>query len=270
MQIKQAGSDFVALSPIKFAVYTCITQGYDSLKVPLFLDNRLEYICFTDTPEIVVPPWKFFPIDLKGVSPKDQNRYIKMHPHEFLPDYDVTVYVDGNLEIVGDLTTLFYAALNLAEDIFMFRHPWRNCIYQEAAACAHYSFAWIWSIASQMRKYSKAGYPSEHGLFEASVILRKDTARMRHLMNSWWDEYSSGVKRDQLSLTYVAWQLGIPLGSLGECDPRFGQRYFRFIARPRKRKLKLTIRKYINRFIVSLVPYEKLFGIAVPVHWNQS
>jgi hypothetical protein len=263
------GSGTEASAPCKIAVYTCITQGYDTMKIPLSVDNRLAYFCFTDSPESVLPPWEFRPIGLKDLSPKDQNRYIKMHPHEFLPDYDVTVYVDGNIQIIGDLSALVDSLQHEPEDIFMFKHPWRNCIYPEAASCAHLSFDWIWKIASQMRRYSKSGYPVENGLFEASVIIRKDSNRLHRLMNAWWSEYSSGVKRDQLSLTYVAWLLGIPLGSLGDNDPRINHRYFRFNERPRKRKLKLIIRKHINRTIASLIPYGKLFGITMPANRNQ-
>jgi len=268
MTTKRPGSATVDMAPLKIAVYTCITQGYDSLKIPLSVDKRLAYFCFTDTPHSVMPPWEFRHIDLKGLSPKDQNRYIKMHPHEFLPGYDVTVYVDGNIQIVGDLYELICTLLNAPEDIFIYKHLLRNCVFAEAAACAHYSHDWLWTIAAQMRRYSSECYPVGNGLFEANVLIRKNTDSIRRLMDTWWCEYRSGAKRDQLSLPYVAWRLGIPLGSLGESDPRFGHRYFRSVDHPTRRSLKLIIRKHINRSIASLVSYEKLFGLTAPVLWK--
>ncbi len=213
-------------------------------------------------------PWEYRPIDLKGLSPKDQNRYIKMHPHEFLPDYDVTVYVDGNIQIVGDLYVLIHTALDSPEGIFTYKHMLRSCVFAEAAACAHYSHDWLWTIASQMRRYSMEGYPVDNGLFEANVIIRKNTVNICRLMDTWWCEYRSGAKRDQLSLPYVAWRLGIPLGALGKSDPRFVHHYFRLVDHPTRRSLKLIIRKHINRFIASLVSYEKLFGLTVPLLWK--
>ena len=252
----------------KIAVYTCITRGYDSLKIPLSVDERLAYFCFTDTPDIVMSPWEYRPIDLKGLTPKDQNRYIKMHPHEFLPDYDVTVYLDGNIQIVGDLYELFYRLLNAPENIFIYRHLLRDCIFAEAAACAHYSHDWLWTIAAQMRRYSREGYPVGNGLFEANVLIRKNTDRTRCLMDAWWREYRSGAKRDQLSLPFVAWRLGISVGSLGESDPRYNHGYFLLVNRPSKRSLKLIIRKHINRFIALLVSYQKLFGLPDPLLWK--
>ena len=253
---------------MKIAVYTCITDGYDTLSSPIEVDPRLDYYYFSDDPASVVTPWRFKPVGLAHATPKDQNRYIKMHPHEVLPDYDVTVYVDGYIQIVGDLYPWILATLSSEEDVFCYQHLYRNCIFAEAAACAHYSHEWIWTIASQMRRYRVEGYPVDNGLFEANVIIRRQSARMRRLMDAWWSEYSSGVKRDQLSLPLVAWRLGIPLGSLGESDPRLGHRYFRLVRHPQRRSLKVTMRKYVNRTIASVASYERLFNLMAPVVWN--
>lgn len=249
----------------KIAVYTCITDNYDKLIPPENVDSRLDYYYFTDDPGSVVAPWILKKIDLQHLNSKDQNRYIKMYPHKLLPDYDVTVYVDGYIQLVGDLYTLICTALQSPEDVFLYNHSQRNCVYAEAAICAHYSHDWIWIIASQMRRYSMEGYPAGNGLFEANVIIRKNTDRMHSLMDMWWDEYCSGAKRDQLSLPVVAWRLGLPLGSLGESDPRFGQRYFRLVSHLKRGSLKLAIRKHINRFIASFTSYEKLFGLTSPI-----
>lgn len=255
-------------SGTKIAVYTCITDNYDKLAPPENADPRLDYYYFTDNSAGLVAPWALKSIDLRHLSAKDQNRYIKMHPHVCLPDYDVTVYVDGYIQIVGDLHELICAALKSPEDVFLYKHLQRNCVFTEAAACAHYSHGWIWTIAAQMRKYSAEGYPVNNGLFEANVIVRKNTARMRRLMDMWWSEYCSGTKRDQLSLPVAAWRLGIPLGSLGESDPRLGQRYFRLVRHLKRPGPELIAQKYINRFIASLASYQKLFGLTAPVSWK--
>lgn len=268
MATKLPESERVTPSPIRIAVYTCITRGYDSLKIPLSVDKRLAYFCFTDSPESVTPPWDLRHISLQGLSPKDQNRYIKMHPHEFLSDYDATVYVDGNIQIVGDLYELVCTALSSPEDIFFYQHPDRNCVYAEGAACSHIAHERIWKIAAQMRKYRKAGYPVESGLFEANVIIRKNTPGMRRFMDAWWSEYCTGAKRDQLSLPFVAWQLGIPLGSLGESDPRIRHIIFHQFTRSQRQSLNLSILKAINRVTAYVLSYERLFGLPSPVLWD--
>jgi hypothetical protein len=253
---------------LRIAIYTCITKNYDTLKIPLVVDNRLQYFCFTDNQLSVVSPWRFLPLCQKDLSAKDQNRYVKMHPEKYFSEYDATVYVDGSIQIVGDIYPLIIEVLTEPENIYMYRHWHRNCVYAEAAACAHYSHDWIWTIASQMRRYSSAGYPVQNGLFEANVIIRKNSIDVRVLMDQWWTEYMRTAKRDQLSLPYVAWRLGIKLGSLGESDPRVLGHYFRFINHPTRRSLLPVIRKYVNRSVALLIPYDKLFGINVPVIWR--
>ena len=254
---------------LRVAIYNCITGGYDNILSPLIIDPRFNYFCFTDRPENIVYPWKFMPINLPHLNTKDQNRFIKMHPHKFLPDYDITVYIDGSIQIIGDLNSLIYNALNSSEDIFIYEHPQRNCIYTEAAACTHYAHDWIWVIASQMRRYNTEGYPIGNGLFEAMVIIRKNTAQVHSLMSMWWSEYYLGAKRDQLSLPVSAWRLRIPIKSLGESDPRFGNRYFRLVKHLQgRRSILIIMRKHINRTVAYLVSYAKLFGLTSLDDWR--
>lgn len=190
-----------------------------------------------------------------------------MFPHEFLPEFDATLYVDGSIEIVGDVFQFVTKALLRQEEMLLFENFQRDCAYAEAAACSHYSHDWIWKIARQMRRYVKEGFPRGVGLYEANVIIRKNTGRVRKLMEHWWEEYRLGARRDQLSLTYAAWKLGVPLGSLGSSDARFGHSYFRFVPHPRRHRLLPLIRKYINRSVAMARPYHKLFGLSAPVCW---
>jgi len=152
-------------------------------------------------------------------------------------------------------------ALQLEGDIFLYDHYERNCIYSEAAACAHCSLDWIWTIARQMRQYSREGYPVNNGLYESGVILRRNTDRVSKIMEYWWLEYSQGAKRDQLSLIYVCWKLGFPISSMGRSDPRFTHRYLRFVNHPQRRGLLFLIRTCINRSVAAIVPYNRLFLI---------
>lgn len=77
-------------------------------------------------------------------------------------------------------------------------------------------------------------------------------------MDAWWLAYLSGVKRDQLSLPFVSWQLSNPICYLGQNNFR----YFQSTTHSRKnRSLKMTTRKYINRIIAFFIPYQTLFSV---------
>lgn len=39
--------------------------------------------------------------DYSKLTPIELNRKIKILPYEYLPDYDVSVYIDGNIECVA-------------------------------------------------------------------------------------------------------------------------------------------------------------------------
>ena len=245
----------------RIAVYTCITGGYDRQPQPSVVDPRFDYFCFTDDPSTVAAPWTPRPIGLSHLRPKDQNRYIKMHPHEVLPEYEVTIYLDGNLQIVGDAHAVVSRALQQPEDVFAYDHFCRKCVYDEAAFLSEMSHDWVWKFARQMRRYRAHGYPRGLGLFDASVMIRRNTPRMRELMSAWWNEYRAGVSRDQISLPWVAWRQGIPVGSLGINDRFHTQLVFRAVDHaPRRFDPIVTLRKYINRLSGTLFSYDRLFG----------
>ena len=124
---------------------------------------------------------------------------VKLFPHEFLPEYELTIYVDGNIELVGDLYAFAQWVQCAPEDVLVYEHPFRRSIFDEAAACAHTGHDWWWRIDRQMAAYRARGLPANAGLFEAGVIVRRNTPAMRTAMQRWWEEYSSGV-RDRKSV----------------------------------------------------------------------
>ena len=84
---------------MKVAVYTCITGGYDSLKDPLVVNKDVDYICFTDNARLNSNVWKIrsIPEELKMLSNVKKQRIVKICPHRYLPEYDVSVWIDGNI-----------------------------------------------------------------------------------------------------------------------------------------------------------------------------
>jgi hypothetical protein len=243
---------------LKIAVYTCITGDYDKLIEPRHVDKRLDYFCFTDNDAQIKSPWLLKSMALPELDNKDKNRYVKMHPHRFFADYDITVYIDGNVEVVGDLYELASQVNESEGCFFAYAHAERNCVYSEAAACSYFAHDWIWRITKQMREYSDSKYPMNNGLVSANILIRKNDSALSSLMNAWWNAYSSGVKRDQLSLPFVSWQLDIPITYLGQNDFR----YFQVIKHSIDVKpLKKRLRKYVDRAVTFVMPYQKLFSV---------
>ncbi|MBP5784376.1 MAG: DUF616 domain-containing protein [Methanobrevibacter sp.] len=59
----------------------------------------MDYICFNDKFKDQNGAWKIVPIpdDLKYLSNVKKQRVLKICPHRYLNEYDVSIWVDGNI-----------------------------------------------------------------------------------------------------------------------------------------------------------------------------
>ena len=80
-------------------IYTCLTGGYDRLEQPAAIAPDWDYICFTDNMRMKGGAWKLRPIpeELKHLSNVKKQRVIKICPHRYLKEYDISIWVDGNI-----------------------------------------------------------------------------------------------------------------------------------------------------------------------------
>jgi hypothetical protein len=248
---------------MKVAVYTCITGAYDSLRPPRQVQPGLDYFCFSDPPLPTCPPWQAVPVDVPETDAPARNRRIKMlaHRQPTLAAYAASLYVDGSIEIVGDLSQFIASCDARPEPIQLYRHPFRDCIYDEALACARAGHVSFFTLRDQMGRYRRAGFPEHHGLFEAGVLYRRHVPEVDAFMEAWWDEYRTGARRDQLSLPFLAWQAGLAIGDLGPSDPRFGRRTFRLHAHRAVRvPLRASVHSRLNRLLLAVLGQRRLLG----------
>jgi hypothetical protein len=213
---------------MRIAIYTCVTNNYDNIVAPLIVTKGVDYLFFSDGSVVAPTPWENIPIDDLHAG-KDANRYIKIMPHlnSRLSEYDLTIYVDGAIDVIGDLTSLLDKVVKTSGDLFMYQHPSRNCVYLEARSCIENRQAPIRETSELMKKFRGEGIPKNYGLYEAGVIIRKPSKAVKKFMEVWWSIYISGVKRDQLALIYALWKTSFQVHSLGMPDHRREQLYFR-------------------------------------------
>jgi len=240
---------------MKLAVYTAIADGYDTLKAPRIKIPGVDYYCFTEPCSIVAEAWSRRDLAPEiDQSAATRNRYAKMLPHLLLPDYDASIYVDGNIEVLGNVMELARRALAFG-NVALYDHPVRIDPYSEAIECARIGFDWNRRIRVQMDRYRRAGMPRNVGLLEANIIIRAhNTERVIRAMESWWREWQDGVKRDQLSLMYVLWKENVSVCRLGRHDARFINQYFAYGAHQRKpsRSPARWMRKIANRIDLAI------------------
>ncbi len=207
----------------KIVIYTCILNDYDTLYSPLIETENTSYIVFSDNNKITskVDLWEYHPVpdEIKNKCQNNCtliNRYIKMHPHELFPNFDLALYIDGSVRVMSDVSSLFYK-INDNTGLAMHLHPKRANIYEEANACIKSSLGNSKNIKTLINKYKEENFSTSSGLFEATVIaIDLKNKNAQKIMNSWWKHFlESNTGRDQLSLTYILWKLDYSFEDVG-------------------------------------------------------
>lgn len=222
------GRNRVSIPEGKIAVYTAIIDKYDVLWEPDYIDERCDYYCFTNNKEIVSDKWNIVFFDrnqypeLEECDSVKVARYIKTHPHVLLKNYKQTLWVDANLQIKKSIVNWIGLFLNDAA-MLTFKHPLRDCIYEEGEACKEKKKDACDVIDRQLSIYRNNKYPEHNGLIMTNVLYRKNNKTITDFNEKWWMEIKNGSRRDQLSFNYVAWKTGI---LFDQCHLNPSQNYF--------------------------------------------
>src|SRR5947209_6787657 len=230
-------------------VYTAVFGGFDTLKQPAAQDEPCEFICFTDArmPRRV-GAWRVIHIPADGdVPPRMQAKRFKLLSHKIFPSgrlavgyapfshrprSDLSIWIDGSLRIKSPAFITDMRKKLGNGDWAMFVHPWRDCIYEEAASSIALPKYQSMPIMEQVNDY-RSIVPAHAGLYGCGVIARREPAsdRMMKVNELWWNENLRWTAQDQLSLPYV-------LRKIGDCEPReiqedlFSNQWFDFIPHP--------------------------------------
>ena len=188
-------------------IYTTIFGGYDDVTKPN-LPTDWDWKCFSEENSIPI------------YTDNTRNaKKFKVLPHRYLQDYEYSIFIDGNMYVVGNVDELIEKYLS-DSNIAFFDHnknrmdP-RDCIYDEYNAIMNLgkndpnqNFKDNPQVMyDQVKRYQDEGYPSHNGLITGMVILRRHNEKdCIRVMEDWWTEIKYGSKRDQLSFNYVAWK----------------------------------------------------------------
>lgn len=126
--------------------------------------------------------------------------------HHYFPNYKLSVYVDGNVLIRGDLRE--YAIKYMKHSNFLtFPHPWRCCAYDEAQFSMNFTPYVKDNLAEMINRYEKEGFPQNMGMISAGILVRRHNEEdVVRAMECWWNEIKDNSSNDQVSFPYVAWK----------------------------------------------------------------
>lgn len=202
----------------KFAVYTCIAGGYDSVVEPAYPSEDCDYYLISDrNPQnLEIFQW----MNLNEIVPEGvednfrKNRFCKILGPEIFSEYDYSIYVDGNIKIMGDVRK--YAGMTGRSGIAAHELPDLDDLYAHAMVCTIAKFDKRSLVYKQIDDYYKEGMPRHYGMFECTILVRENKNPIcRRIMADWWDQVWKRSYRDQLSLTYCLWKNGMTAGDAG-------------------------------------------------------
>lgn len=187
----------------KVVVFTAISGGYDTLKLPPVLNNNFDYIVFSDTPINGGGIFQVRPMPFYHEDTTRQARYVKTHPHQLLSEYDVAIWIDANIMVLDDLSWMLEEFANSKKMVGAIPHPLRNTLNQEAKACIRYAKDDVEQIKEQAKHYKKLGYETNE-LIESNIMVFDLTKKpTKDFLRDWWVEIDKFTRRDQLSLNYA-------------------------------------------------------------------
>ena len=145
-----------------------------------------------------------------------------MHGYSIFDEYDYSIYLDGNLQIIGPLSDLIRSLGRYG--LGFHSHPYAQDPYMEALSLSIRQKIDKKDAIETLRIFVDNGFPRHYGSVEGGLIVCDNRNQMaRKILDSWFHEYMNGkAKRDQLYLPYVLYKMGIDVEDVHpfHCDLR--------------------------------------------------
>ena len=203
----------------RIAVYTVVFGKYDSFLEPYCHPDNIDYYLITDQEvDINKTSWikmdiSAFESELKGMTNAEKNRFFKMNPFDVFPDYQYSIYVDGNVQIITDLSEYIYRLGSCGIAAHM--HSSRDCVYEESKAIVFAKKETQENMDRHIKHLRNDRFPAHYGMLECNVLVRRNNPVCKKLMEEWWKEFLTYSKRDQISIPYVLYKNGITVDEVG-------------------------------------------------------
>ena len=175
---------------------------------PVIIADNIEYHAFVDGDlfSANIPGWtKHKIIDFTASFNFKSRRNAKIYkilPFLFLPNFDYYIYLDSGHILEKDPIDIINQFLQNS-DIAVFKHPERNCVYEEGEEVKKISFDIPELIDRQLNFYRKANYPANNGLYELPARIQKNTEAVQRMSLMWWELICKYSSRDQISFPYA-------------------------------------------------------------------
>lgn len=188
----------------KIAVYTTIFGNYDDLKPHPWSQINAKWYCITDNKDLKCEGWETIVVKYPrpDLHPRMRAKFHKLFPWESLPsNIKISIFIDGTTHVLSE-NFIEYCILYLYNDMVLYKHPWRDCIYEELIESRKLQKYEGEIMEAQIEEYKKT-VNRHSGLYACGLLVRKHTDLIKNLMKDWWVENTKWSYQDQLSFPVV-------------------------------------------------------------------
>lgn len=208
-----------AVMPISFekeqrgVVYTCLVGNKRKLYQPEYVNVHLDYICFTDKKEkwgTKEGVWEYRPMEKDGEQESNSSMYYryKLKSHEVLKEYDYSIWVNAQIQIVGELEQL-YNGYGEKSSFLSFPAYVQDDLYEAVHTTLKSDDENI-ELRRKMLRYREEGFPKHFGLISTNLMYRNHRDEvLRLVMDTWWNESGKCQQLRELGFSYAAWKHGL-------------------------------------------------------------
>lgn len=195
-------------------VYTSLFGGYEPLlDQPVAADSDLDFVVFTDDETMQSKTWDVrlvppaFPADRTRSS-----RRVKILAHQYLPDYDESLYIDNSVLLTRPPEALFADLLPDDSPMAVLTHSFRGPVREEFAAVVKRKREIDIICAEQLAHYEQTAPAAlaDQTLWAGILLRRHGDPAVQAAMQMWWEHVLRYSRRDQLSLPFVLLASGLP------------------------------------------------------------
>jgi len=192
---------------MKTIIYSSIYGDYDKpKKQPL----DVKPVLFTDTAKS--QDWEVRKVVREEQHPRMRAKYFKCNSH--ILDCDVSIWIDGSATI--KIPAFEQWCLNQlgSADIALFKHPERDCIYDEANFCHNMPKYRDLPVLLQVMEYMRMKYPRKNGLWACGLLIRRNNKKVKEFNRLWWKHNKKYTYQDQLSFPVCAREVGLKINTI--------------------------------------------------------
>lgn len=198
---------------IKGAVYTCLVGANSVLHQPEYINVYLDYICFTDKEEkwgTKDGVWEYRKMERKEEEESNSSMYFryKIKPHEVLGEYDYSIWVNAQMQIVGEVEQL-YEIYGRGNSFLAFPAYVQDNLYEAVHTSLNADDANI-ELRRSLLHYREEGFPEYYGMISTNMMYRshKDEI-LNQAMDIWLRESERCSQMREFGFSYGAWKSGL-------------------------------------------------------------